>query len=243
VQKFKLLGFVLTAILLVFGCFKAKDFFAIDGCLDTGGRWNYQKRECEEFKFDPKVLSDQRFSSGRYYETKKSIPPKTFQFENYTIVTGYPSDNGVASLGLFYGNKQLFYTTAPDGFYDTVMVANLNNDGIMDFLVGIAYEDGGSLLGLTSVTKERYKERSLIDERYDAYCIESSDTTKHILPLQIKDINYDGKDDIIANLCALTVRYSLFPVQTPRLENRKTTPNMGFAKAGRQCYTSVSTFN
>ena len=209
-QKIKVLGIILTTILLVFGYLKTKDFFAVDSCLDKGGRWNYERSECEELKFDPNVLNDKRFSGGHDYETKEAIKPRMFQFDNYTLVTGVSNDNGTSGLGLYYGNKEIFYTTTQDGVFDTVMTANLNNDGVTDYLVSIGYEDGASLFGLTSIAKEKFNERLLLKEWNDAYCIESSDTTKYILPLQIKDINNDGKDDVISNL--VIINGKRFPI-------------------------------
>lgn len=32
---------------------KVKQWFAIDACLDRGGRWNYETKECETFDSQP----------------------------------------------------------------------------------------------------------------------------------------------------------------------------------------------
>ncbi len=114
-------------------------------------------------------------------------------------MTGFPNDSGIASLGLYYENKEILYETAPDGLYDTVMIANLNNDGIPDFLIEYAFEDGATLLGLLSKTKTLFIERQLRDEISDYYCGDIGDTSNYIIPLIISDVNHDGKDEVIIN--------------------------------------------
>lgn len=38
---------IIMPIALFFFIFKAVEFIKIDNCLDTGGRWNYEKSKCE----------------------------------------------------------------------------------------------------------------------------------------------------------------------------------------------------
>jgi len=35
------------ALLIVFGAIRCNRMFAVDSCLDMGGRWNSEARECE----------------------------------------------------------------------------------------------------------------------------------------------------------------------------------------------------
>ncbi len=203
-KTFKILAIVLLCIVLIFfGYIKVTHFFEVDACLDSGGRWNYEKNECEfsdaELGFDTKVLKDLRFAGGHEYATHKQIKPKTFHFDNYTFVLGYDSTQ-TSSLGLYYESKEILSPKHSDGEYDTVMVANLNSDGIPDFLVSYQFEDGATLLGFLSQSTTIFKEVKLLDEWHETYCGVGGDTLQYILPLQIRDINHDGKDDIIANL-------------------------------------------
>jgi len=154
-------------------------------------------------RFDEKVVQDIRFSGGREYETGKPIKPQIITVDKYTFIFGYSAKSGRASCGLYLGNKEIFYNEGSDGFFDKVMTANLNNDGIQDFLISFVYEDGAELYGLTSKSETKFSQRLLIEECYNTYCAESDDTLRHLLPLQIKDINNDHKDDIIANLVSI----------------------------------------
>jgi hypothetical protein len=60
---FMLIG---TALLLIAGYFFSlyvihgfsPDFLAINRCVESGGRWDYKKRQCEQL-YDPRVLQDQ----------------------------------------------------------------------------------------------------------------------------------------------------------------------------------------
>ena len=167
-KKFKILVIVLLCIMLtVYGYIKAKYFFEIDSCLDKGGSWNYQKKECEldnnHTQFDYTVLNDNRFVGGFEYETQKKIKPKILHFENYTFVIGVDSSQN-SSLVFYYGNKEIFSPSHSDGAYDTVMFANLNNDGIPDFLVSYQFEDGATLYGYISSSTTTFKEVTLFDE-------------------------------------------------------------------------------
>ena len=45
-KLFLLAGFV-VALLVAWILFKRSDFLAVDRCLDQGGRWNYETKECE----------------------------------------------------------------------------------------------------------------------------------------------------------------------------------------------------
>ena len=49
-MKKYLLLFVIAAIVSFF--YKIKYFFALDGCLDRGGAWNYETRECDGTRTD-----------------------------------------------------------------------------------------------------------------------------------------------------------------------------------------------
>lgn len=209
-KEIKILGFALSVLILgYFGFIKAKRFIEIDSCLDKGGSWNDQKQKCEFFAnpkdeiygyFDQNKLNNSRFASGINQETKKKIRAKIFQYSNYTIVTGFPNDSGSSSLGLYYGNKEIFYEISNDSYYDTVFNANLNNDLIPDFIISYAYEDGHTLRSLVSSSNLSFKKNILFGNLNDAYCINGIDTLKNILPPQIRDINKDNKDDIIVNL-------------------------------------------
>jgi hypothetical protein len=204
-KRFKILALILLFIALTgYAYIKMTRFFDIDACLDSGNCWDYEKEKCgciyNNYGLDLKVLEDPRFASGHDFVTHKPIRPKLFQFDSYTFISGFSNDSGNASLGLFYEGTEIFYETSSDGFYDTVIVANLNSDGIPDFLVSFAYEDGASLTGLLSSSKTTFSSKKLFDEWSEIYCIESSDTLMNILPLQIADINMDGKDDLIVNL-------------------------------------------
>ena len=147
--------------------------------------------------FDEKVLNDPRFASGREYETNKVIQPKTIHFDNYTFVEG--NDTVSSTLGLFYGNKEVFLSRHSDGMFDTIMRANLNNDGVPDFLVEYVFEDGATLLGILSRTQTSFIEKQLSQEISDYYCGDIGDTSNYIIPLIISDINHDGKDEVIIN--------------------------------------------
>jgi len=45
--KLFLLSVLLVAVLVILFCGKWSDSLAIDRCLDQGGRWNYETRECD----------------------------------------------------------------------------------------------------------------------------------------------------------------------------------------------------
>jgi hypothetical protein len=152
------------------------------------------------------MLNDPRFASGHEYETRKTIIPKTYHFGDYLFVTGFPNDSGISSLGLLYKGTEICYETTRDGFYDTIILANLNNDRIPDFLISVGYEDGATLNGLISHSTIKFSYIKLLDEWQERYCPESGDTLQHILPLQIKDIDGDGSDDIIVNLVQILER-------------------------------------
>jgi hypothetical protein len=150
--------------------------------------------------FETNLLKDPRFIGGQEFETRKLIPPKIFHFNNYLFVTGNTNNGGNSSLGLFFNNTEIHYETSQDGFYDTIFTANINNDGIPDFLVSYAYEDGATLHGLLSHSATDFSSVKLFDEWYETNCIESGDTIQNLLPLQIRDIDGDIRDDIIVNL-------------------------------------------
>lgn len=145
---------------------------------------------------DRQLLNDSRFSSGREYETQEKIKPKLFHSGSYTLIIGFDETNR-ATLGLYLGQRELLYQTNEDGSFDTVVVANLNGDDIDEFVIRCSYEDGPSLLALTSASQTAFKLNLLRLELKD--CEVGSDTSQHILPLQIADINKDGRDDILIN--------------------------------------------
>ncbi|MFC5270591.1 hypothetical protein [Adhaeribacter terreus] len=46
-------GIILCLIIIsILAYFNTKDFWAIDACLDKGGRWNYETKKCE---YGPKL--------------------------------------------------------------------------------------------------------------------------------------------------------------------------------------------
>jgi hypothetical protein len=148
--------------------------------------------------FDSKVLNDPKYASGREYETHKIIQPKELHFGNYTFVEG--NDTASSTLGLFYRSKEIFFSKhSEEGSFDTIMQANLNNDGVPDFLVEYVFEDGATLLGLLSKTQTSYVEKQLSAEISDYYCGEIGDTSGYIQPIIISDINNDGKEEVIIN--------------------------------------------
>lgn len=150
--------------------------------------------------FDSKILGDVRYTGGQVYGTNERIKPRSFRFNDYTFVTGSTTDSGKSSLGLYNGDKEIYYETSNDGVYDTIIKVNLNSDGILDFLISYQYEDGATLFGMVSQSANRFSMKQLIEDWSDTRCIIGVDTLKHILPLQIKDLNNDGKDDLIINL-------------------------------------------
>lgn len=209
-KTIKILGITILLLTLTsFGYFELRRFFDIDSCLDRGGRWNYEEKKCEfddiQIVFDSSILVLPEYASGREYESKKPITPKVFHFDQYTFVMGFDSLQN-SSLGLYSGNQKILSLKHSDGEYDTVMVANLNNDDIPDFLISYQFEDGATLFGLLSKSKTKFKEIKLLDEWQETYCIESGDTLQYIQPLQIRDVNNDGKDDIISNLVKINNR-------------------------------------
>lgn len=195
---------LLFSVLTGYTYFKLSRFFGIDACLDSGNCWDYEKDECgckdNNYGLDLKVSTDPRFVSGYDFETRKPIRPGLFQFNDYTFVCGYSSDSVRSSLGLFYRGTEIFYESSADGFYDTVMQANLNGDEVPDFLVSFTYDDGASLFGLLSSSTTTYSIKHLFTDWSEVYCLEGADTLMNILPLQLVDLNADGKDDLIVNL-------------------------------------------
>ena len=83
-KTIKILGIsVLFITLTYFGYVKATRFFKIDSCLDRGGRWNYEKQECEsdsnqlaqsfantDWIFDKVENGKLVFKNGRTLDTK-----------------------------------------------------------------------------------------------------------------------------------------------------------------------------
>lgn len=148
--------------------------------------------------FDSRLLEDPRFASGRDFETNDKILPKIIHSDPYTLVTGFSKDK--SSLGLFYGEKEIFYQTASDGSFDIVLTANLNNDGITDFLITFVYEDGPTLVALTSQSVGVFSYKTIVDQFDDTNCNVAMDTFRNILPLLVKDVNRDHRDDILVNV-------------------------------------------
>ena len=144
-------------------------------------------------------MNDSRFNGGHDYVTGKLIAPKIYRFSNYSFVTGYPNDSGNSTLGMYYENKEIYFEKTQDGTYDTVMKANFNNDGIPDFIVIYSYEDGADIYGIFSITNSTFSEKYLGSD-VESSCVTEGDTMRHLQPLQIRDINNDGKDEIIVNL-------------------------------------------
>jgi hypothetical protein len=44
-----ILGILILGIALIFGVIYIKQFFQIDSCLDSGGKWNYDTKKCEKY--------------------------------------------------------------------------------------------------------------------------------------------------------------------------------------------------
>jgi hypothetical protein len=150
--------------------------------------------------FNPKVLDDPKFASGREFETGKKIIPEVFHFNNYTFVTGYSNDSGNSSLALYFRDKEIYYEKTTDGSYGSVMAANLNNDYVQDFLIEYCYEDGCDLFALISKSRNTFFKKELNVETTGMNCDLGGDSLQYLQDLIIKDVNNDGKDEIIVNL-------------------------------------------
>jgi len=62
-----------TITILIFGIIWINRFFAIDSCLDSGGRWNYELNKCEKYyDFDSVEITElywhTEFDTDRNYE-------------------------------------------------------------------------------------------------------------------------------------------------------------------------------
>jgi hypothetical protein len=146
-------------------------------------------------------MNDPKYASGIEYETKEPIIPKVTEIDNYTFVSGYSET--AATLGMYYKNKLINFWTSTDGYFDTIIKVNLNNDKISDFLFENAFEDGSTLFALISQTKTDFTEKKVSDNYNETYCIEGGDTLNNLQPLTIKDLNNNGKNEIILNLIKL----------------------------------------
>ncbi len=63
----RLIILTIVLILILIGIWtyhKIDQFFKVDSCLDKGGRWNYETKECE-------------------FDSEKNIPLKTFMLTSY----------------------------------------------------------------------------------------------------------------------------------------------------------------
>ena len=149
--------------------------------------------------FDRKVLDDPKYASGHIFGTNTKICPRSFQFDNYIFVTGFPNDSGSASFGLYKGRREIYFETSSDGVYDTVLQANLNKDGVRDFIVVYEFEDGASVFGLLSKSNATFSRKEIVDHLNDSRCDVYSDTSGKTHPLIVKDVDNDGIDEIITN--------------------------------------------
>ncbi len=147
---------------------------------------------------DSKVMNDPKYTGGFEYETQMPIKPKITKFGNYTFVSGY-SDTA-ATLGMYYNNEQLNIWTSLDGYFDTIMEVNLNNDNLLDFIFESAYEDGSTLYALISKSEKQFEVKKVSDNYHGVYCGESGDTLSNLQPLIVKDIDGDGNNEILINL-------------------------------------------
>lgn len=154
---------------------------------------------------DRPVTDDPKYASGIDSVTKELIEPKVTVFEDYQFISGY-SDTA-ATLGMYFKNRQINSWTSVDGFFDTIMKVNLNNDNLPDFIFENAFEDGSTLYALISGTNTAFEEKKVSDNYHGVYCIESWDTLKHLQPLIIKDINNNGKNEILVNLVKLNNKF------------------------------------
>jgi hypothetical protein len=157
---------------------------------------------CSCTSFKEKILNDKRFSSGKVFGTNEKIPLRFFEFGKYFFVAGNDT-NGKSSLGLFFNSNEIYFEQRVDGDYDTVLVARLNKDSIPDFLVFYAFEDGVTLSALLSKSNRSFRAVTLRKDISDYYCAEQNDTAAHLLPPIVKDINSDGKDEILLFLCKM----------------------------------------
>lgn len=147
--------------------------------------------------FDTAVINDPKYSGGVEYGTGKPISPNVFKFDEYTFVSGF-SDKG-GTVGAYYGDKEIFFRQSQDGFYDTVMLVNLNNDNIPDFLIENMYEDGSVIYALISQSRKHFIEELVTDNYGEVYCLEGGDTLQYLQPLLIQDINEDNQPEILIN--------------------------------------------
>ncbi len=63
-----IIGIIIT---LIIGIKWTKRFFQIDSCLESGGRWNYELNECEEY-YDIKKENLSKFYWQTDYDTVKN---------------------------------------------------------------------------------------------------------------------------------------------------------------------------
>ena len=145
---------------------------------------------CNSFERD--VINDPKYASGIDGESNNSIKPIVKKFGHYTFVSDY-SDTA-STLGLYYKDKELNIWTSSDGYFDTVMHVNLNNDDIADYIFENAFEDGSTLYALISKSKTEFKEKLITDNYHGIYCLEGADTLIGLQPIVIKDINNNGNN-------------------------------------------------
>lgn len=148
--------------------------------------------------FETKILDDPKYASGKEYGTNKKIEPRIFKFDNYTFVTGY--SDSAATLGLYHKDRIILFETSVDGYFDTIVKANFNNDNIPDFIIENAFEDGSSLYALTSIAQDIYKVKNISDNYWGVYCIEQGDTLQNLQPLILADLDKNGSDEVLINM-------------------------------------------
>lgn len=198
-KPIKKISILLLGGLIIFWAYvKVTDFFVVDACLDKGGVFNVEENRCE-CEFNAEVLETSKYSGGIKLDSNEILKPRIFKNGKYTIVTGFDSTQN-STLGLYFEDIEILSPQNSDGIFDTIINININNDDIPDFLVSYEYEDGASLLGLISTSRISFKEIVLFNEWTGNYCLEDADRLINIIPLTIKDIDNDGKVDIIVNL-------------------------------------------
>ncbi len=161
--------------------------------------------------FNESVLNDTKYSSGIDFVTHKKIAPKVFYFDEYTFVSGI-NDSSQSTIGLYFKNKEINFLTHSDGMYDTLIKANFNNDGVPDFLIIYTFEGGQQeIIALMSKSKSQFAEISLGETLSGDYDEIGGDTLEYKIPWTIKDINNDGKDEIVMNLVKMNNKEFTIP--------------------------------
>lgn len=89
------IGFIIVVMIGVWAFFKFSDFMAIDKCLDRGGAWNYETRECEyelHDSFQGKQISSMLIGSKWYSKGYQIFDGDTLTFVSDRLVENYSGE-------------------------------------------------------------------------------------------------------------------------------------------------------